>query len=289
MSTHEVWARAAMAAVDLGREIDPTLAGIPIAVDELQRKKRVPWTEYTAVLDWLRDAAGGWDELEDVIAGSYHAMVPELRAVAAALISPRAFFRLVLDVLDPLLFPPLEFRYEDLGDSRVRVAIHTRPGVAPSETFFRGNLGAFRGLPQHLNLPRAEIVAADIAPDHGIYEVRLPEARTIVHRARGAVLRFVLGTEPDGTPVMASLGTPDVDPLAARLDDATSAWKLTPRQRDVLALIAAGKANKEIANELACADNTVELHVTRVLRKAGVTSRTQLIARFWSETWGSPQ
>jgi DNA-binding NarL/FixJ family response regulator len=103
------------------------------------------------------------------------------------------------------------------------------------------------------------------------------------------VLRFVLGAEHDGTPVTASLGTPDADPIASRLDEATDAWKLTPRQRSVLALVAAGKANKEIANELACADNTIELHVTRLLRKAGVTSRTQLIARFWSQTWGSPQ
>jgi len=44
--------------------------------------------------------------------------------------------------------------------------------------------------------------------------------------------------------------------------------------------VVAGRANKEIANELDCADNTIELHITRLLRKAEVTSRTQLIARF---------
>jgi DNA-binding NarL/FixJ family response regulator len=77
--------------------------------------------------------------------------------------------------------------------------------------------------------------------------------------------------------------------MASRIDRAIIEWKLTPRQAEVLSLIVAGRTNKEIAQALACADNTIELHVTRLLRKTGTASRTQLIAVFWSANWGFPQ
>jgi DNA-binding NarL/FixJ family response regulator len=50
---------------------------------------------------------------------------------------------------------------------------------------------------------------------------------------------------------------------------------LTPRQLDVLKLIAQGKPNKLICDELGLAERTVKAHVTEVLRALGVSSRTQ--------------
>jgi len=50
---------------------------------------------------------------------------------------------------------------------------------------------------------------------------------------------------------------------------------LTPRQRDVLAMLRLGKSNKEIARDLDLAEITVKLHVTAILRALGVENRTQ--------------
>lgn len=50
---------------------------------------------------------------------------------------------------------------------------------------------------------------------------------------------------------------------------------LTPRQRDVLAMLRQGKSNKEIARDLSLAEITVKLHVTAILRALGVENRTQ--------------
>jgi DNA-binding NarL/FixJ family response regulator len=50
---------------------------------------------------------------------------------------------------------------------------------------------------------------------------------------------------------------------------------LTPRQRDVLAMLRQGKSNKEIARDLNLAEITVKLHVTAILRALGVENRTQ--------------
>jgi two-component system, NarL family, response regulator LiaR len=82
-------------------------------------------------------------------------------------------------------------------------------------------------------------------------------------------------------------------PVAARLleemsserptaDEATAA--LTPREREVLILIAGGRSNKRIALELGVAEKTVKTHVGHVLGKLGVSDRTQ--AALWAVRHG---
>ena len=50
---------------------------------------------------------------------------------------------------------------------------------------------------------------------------------------------------------------------------------LSERETEVLRLLAAGKANKEIARELTIGEQTVKTHVSSILGKLGVQSRTQ--------------
>ena len=52
---------------------------------------------------------------------------------------------------------------------------------------------------------------------------------------------------------------------------------LTPRQREVLALLAQGKTNKQIANELGLAAGTVKVHMSRILKALNVHNRTQAV------------
>ncbi len=51
--------------------------------------------------------------------------------------------------------------------------------------------------------------------------------------------------------------------------------ELTERETEVLKLLARGKANKQIASELFVEEKTVKAHVSSILRKLGVQSRTQ--------------
>ncbi|MCB0720111.1 MAG: response regulator transcription factor, partial [Bacteroidetes bacterium] len=54
---------------------------------------------------------------------------------------------------------------------------------------------------------------------------------------------------------------------------------LSHRETEVLALIAAGYANKEIADLLSLTLNTVKVHTRNIYRKLDVGSRTQAISR----------
>ncbi len=73
---------------------------------------------------------------------------------------------------------------------------------------------------------------------------------------------------PAGAIVMADAnGEPEEDPFG-----------LTPRERQVLALIAEGATNRQIGNALYMAEKTASVHVSRILSKLGVRSRTQAAA-----------
>ena len=53
---------------------------------------------------------------------------------------------------------------------------------------------------------------------------------------------------------------------------------LSPRQRDVLRLIADGRSNKQIAESLSITERTVKFHVTSIMNKLGVDNRAQAAA-----------
>lgn len=55
-------------------------------------------------------------------------------------------------------------------------------------------------------------------------------------------------------------------------------YGLTDREQEVLALVAAGRSNREIADALYISTKTASVHVTNILRKLGVTNRVQAAA-----------
>jgi DNA-binding NarL/FixJ family response regulator len=71
--------------------------------------------------------------------------------------------------------------------------------------------------------------------------------------------------------VPGQLQPPPNDEMAKRLRE------LTPQQLRVLAMISQGLPNKQIAFALSVGEPTVKAHVTAILRKLGVTSRTQAV------------
>jgi DNA-binding NarL/FixJ family response regulator len=77
----------------------------------------------------------------------------------------------------------------------------------------------------------------------------------------------------------ASRGESYVDPrLAGKLMSRSGAPRLTPREREVLQLIAEGRSNKEIGSHLRISERTAKFHVTAILTKLGADNRAQAVA-----------
>ncbi|GAA0819787.1 response regulator [Streptosporangium amethystogenes subsp. fukuiense] len=95
------------------------------------------------------------------------------------------------------------------------------------------------------------------------------EPAALVHAIRAVHGGQVL-LAPEAAEAMLSLS----GPFPATPEDRRVA-SLTEREREVLALIASGRSNREIARRLTVAEKTVKTHVSNVLMKLGVQDRTQ--------------
>jgi DNA-binding NarL/FixJ family response regulator len=147
-----------------------------------------------------------------------------------------------------------------------------------------------------LSMPVLDGVAAtrQLVDEHP--DVRIVVLTTFADKQRildalnaGASGYLLKDAQPDeviaGVRAVVTGGAP-LDPKAARvlLDARNSAPsdapELTPREREVLSLLATGVANKQIARRLDIAEATVKAHLTRIFQQLGVTDRTQ--AALWA-------
>jgi two-component system NarL family response regulator len=73
-------------------------------------------------------------------------------------------------------------------------------------------------------------------------------------------------------------GTPSLGPaVSARLASRSERPALTPREIDVLELVAEGLRNKEIASSLGLSETTIQVHVKNILSKLAVNDRTAAV------------
>lgn len=95
------------------------------------------------------------------------------------------------------------------------------------------------------------------------------------------IIAIVNAPVVDGAVAKAPAEAPkdDLEAVIARRCEALSdAWTLTPREREVMALLTRGHSYPYIAKELVVSENTVRTHVRNVYRKAKIGSREELIA-----------
>ena len=111
-------------------------------------------------------------------------------------------------------------------------------------------MGARAVLPAEL--PRSQLLAALKAVARGFVVAMPAEAETIVAASQNSISE-----------------TNDVEELLE---------PLTPREHQVLCLLALGLANKEIAARLNISEHTVKFHVAAILGKLGAASRTEAVA-----------
>ena len=153
--------------------------------------------------------------------------------------------------------------------------------------------------------PAAVSLAASLRPDIVLLDLKLPgmDGIAVLEALRSCGLRVLVltsATEPSAAAQAMRAGAAgvlykDIDPDAlvrairsvrdgnvllapealSSLVRGSRADMLTPREREVLARIADGRSNREIARLLQLSEKTVKAHVSSVLAKLGVQDRTQ--------------
>ncbi len=129
-----------------------------------------------------------------------------------------------------------------------------------------------------------ETIRRDFPDTEVIALTSVLEDAAVVNAIKAGAIGYLLkDTEADDLCVAiraAAEGQVQLSPKAAErlmreIRAPESPEKLTSREIEVLRLIASGKANKEIALELKISETTVKTHVSNILMKLNVPSRTQ--------------
>ena len=168
------------------------------------------------------------------------------------------------------------------GEPRVAVAFDAAPDDLDE---------ALRGRDIHALLIDAGATAEGLRDLEGAPPaVVLLQSETHAAEALGAGARGVLLRDADGPQIAAALqaaaqGLTVLDSslsstlLRSRAAAGPAADALTPRESEVLGLLALGMANKAIAGRLGISDHTAKFHVNAILAKLGAGSRSEAIVR----------
>ncbi len=110
-------------------------------------------------------------------------------------------------------------------------------------------------------------------------------ADAVAAGARGALLRNIEAPSLLAALQGAVRGLLVIDPslasavMPARDRDSAAPEELTPRELEVLQLLAEGLANKQVARRLGLSEHTVKFHVNAILSKLDAHSRTEAVTR----------
>jgi DNA-binding CsgD family transcriptional regulator len=139
-------------------------------------------------------------------------------------------------------------------------------------------------------LRRHECAAAPFEAAHAAVLRSAPAPRGRANRGARAAPRRRGALPPHGGDAVGRGGRAGAGATGERLRRRAPATpeELTNQERVIAGLVAAGSSNKDVAAELFLSPKTVEAHLTRIYRKLGVYSRTQLARRLDEDRRRSP-
>jgi DNA-binding CsgD family transcriptional regulator/tetratricopeptide (TPR) repeat protein len=143
---------------------------------------------------------------------------------------------------------------------------------APNETelveAWRDCVAAFEGYGHVFELARSQVRLATVLRAAGMSA----EARPLVEASRTTARR--LGAQP----LIAELRSLGAAGPASRERSPQADQELTPRETEILALVAQGRSNREISGQLYISAKTVSVHISNILAKLGAAGRTEAVA-----------
>ncbi|ARU60259.1 DNA-binding response regulator [Tumebacillus avium] len=163
------------------------------------------------------------------------------------------------------------------GREGVRLAVEHQPDVILMDLVMEGMDGieATKEICRLLPDPKI-IVLTSFLDDDKVYPVIEAGALSyLLKTSKAQEIAEAIRSAQKGQPVLEAQVTGKVLSRMRRPDEAKPHEMLTARELETLRLIAEGKNNQEIADELFIAVKTVKAHITQILAKLEVDDRTQ--------------
>jgi NarL family two-component system response regulator LiaR len=177
-----------------------------------------------------------------------------------------------------MVYDDLEFVGEAAsGEEAVRLCKNLCPDVVLMDLVMPGMDGAAATQAIRENCPDIQVIALTSFKEDDLVQ------RTLRAGAIGYLLKNVSASELVNAIRAAHAGRPTLAPEAAHVlihasQNPTSIGSdLTAREHEILALMVSGLSNPEIADKLVVSRSTVKFHVSSILSKLGVSSRTQAV------------
>lgn len=175
------------------------------------------------------------------------------------------------------------------GLEAVRLARELRPDVLLLDLAMprASGLDALRELasaPPEAGSPRVLILTVAIDDAHVVEALELGARGVVLKEAATELLFKAIRSVVAGQYWVGRDTVTDIVRLlrerraAAARRRPTPAERLTARERGIVALVAAGASNREVAQRLSLAEDTVKHHVTNIFDKLGVSNRAELAA-----------
>jgi DNA-binding CsgD family transcriptional regulator len=160
---------------------------------------------------------------------------------------------------------------------------HSRPLARPSRAFADGKF--LSPLPKRLKvlLPSVPVIVVTVNqdPDHVFRAFRAGASGYLLKRETPEkVLNAIREARHGGVPMSAVIARKVLKHFQTQAVDTAEVEKLSPREREILALILPGLINKEIADRLGISVESIRWHLKNVYRKLHVHSRTEAASKF---------
>lgn len=164
------------------------------------------------------------------------------------------------------------------GEAAITACEETQPDVVLMDLVLPGMDGAAATAEILRRVPRARVLALTSFSDPDLIE------RAVRAGATGYVLKNVTAQELANAIRQTHAGIPTLAPevaevlMRAMTAPSPPSALLTEREREVLALLAEGLTNAEIADRLVLTLSTVKTHVSSILTKLGASGRAEVVA-----------